>query len=247
MVNSLPGINPSDVDDLIQIGRIGLIKAATTFDKAKGRKFSTYAGKCINNEIYMYFRREKKHQADISLNEPINADSEDNQLELEDVLGTEEDLVEKQADESDEKKIIEDALNIILNLLEPTESITILYEISGICTQNDIAASLGISRSYVSRLAKKAKKSLKEYLEIGEKTTLCYFAMHKIGDFYKFSCCNKNLNKHLESILGNDTPAILLDYKIAGDNERIELLMPSCSETFVYLAEIMMEIYALGE
>lgn len=238
MIKQLPHINPNDYDDWVQIGRIGLIKAVSTFDETKGRKFSTYASKCIRNEIYMHFRKERPHNSNISLNDVVYTDVNGSECELGDILGNEDDFVEKIADD----EIITNALSIILNVLKPKEAIAILYRVSGIYTQRSIGESLDISQSYGSRLIERAERKIRENLEKREKLLSPIFSMTKVGNFYRFSCNTKYSSKCLAEFLRSEKAAILLDYKVMGDDESIELWMPSYSETFVFVAEFIKEI-----
>lgn len=238
MVQQLPHINPNNYDDLVQIGRIGLIKAVSTFDETKGTKFATYASRCINNEIYMYFRKERTYNSDISLNEVIYTGKDGENLELEDILGNEDDFVDEIGDE----EVITNVLSIILNVMEPKEAIAMLYKISGIYTQREIGKSLGLSQSYVSRLKEKAEQHLRRYFEIGEKINSPFF-MAKVGKVYRFTCDTQYLNECLAEFLQNKRDSISLYYKVVEKNGRIELWMPSDSETFVFIAEFIKEVY----
>ncbi len=151
-------------DDLISVGTIGLIKGVNTFDESKGIKLATYASKCIENEILMYFRSKKKSAQDISINEPIDSDSEGNPLTLIDIIFTQEDTAEK----SDDKIIIEKIYQYI-NELENEREKTIIIMRYGLYdtepyTQIEIAEMLNISRSYVSRIEKKVIEKLRSRL-----------------------------------------------------------------------------------
>lgn len=154
-----------DMDDLVSCGTIGLIKGVSTYDPAKGVQLVTYASRCIQNEILMRIRSEKKERREVSLSEPIGADSEGNELTLLDILCTQEESV-------DETVIRNTRLSRIRNLvakLEPRQStiMTLRYglEDGNAMTQNEVAEVLGISRSYVSRIEKKAMQKLVAMLE----------------------------------------------------------------------------------
>ncbi|MBP3371764.1 MAG: RNA polymerase sporulation sigma factor SigK [Clostridia bacterium] len=154
-----------DMDDLVSCGTIGLIKGVSTYDPAKGVQLVTYASRCIQNEILMRIRSEKKERREVSLSEPIGADSEGNELTLLDILCTQEESV-------DETVIRNTRLSRIRNLvakLEPRQStiMTLRYglEDGNAMTQNEVAEVLGISRSYVSRIEKKAMQKLAAMLE----------------------------------------------------------------------------------
>ncbi len=151
-------------DDLISIGTIGLIKAVTSFDSDKGTRFATYASRCIDNEILMYFRSKKKASNDISISEPIDTDRDGNALTLIDVIASEENI----AEDLDLAMEIE-KLNRFLSVLSVRERriITMRYGLGGTAplTQREVAQKLKISRSYVSRIEKKALGELREQFE----------------------------------------------------------------------------------
>ena len=154
--------NTADQDDLISIGTIGLIKGISTFDPDKHVKLPTYAGKCIQNEIFMHFRNQKRRQGEQSLNDALNTDKDGNPLELMDVVsddGTPDELVELKETQRQLRSMVD-------SCLEPREQQIIRlrygFDNASPLTQRAIAARLGISRSYVSRIEKRALKTLKE-------------------------------------------------------------------------------------
>ncbi|SEF81463.1 RNA polymerase, sigma 27/28 subunit, RpsK/SigK [Caloramator fervidus] len=158
--------SPKDADDLISIGTVGLIKAIETFDKSKGNRFATYAARCIENEILMYVRSSKKSKSEVYLQDPIGVDKEGNEICLIDVLGTDS---EKIVDEVDNKISTRKLKSLLNKVLDEKEKIIIelRYGISGEpLTQREIAKILGISRSYVSRIEKKALKKLAKAMKI---------------------------------------------------------------------------------
>ncbi len=154
--------NQSDHDDLVSIGTIGLIKAINTYDKDKNIKLSSYASRCIENEILMHFRNNRKTSQNISLNESIDTDKDGNPLTLIDVLSVEEDFT----DDIDIKIKSSKLYQFIESELDDREKqvITLRYGLNGEepLTQREIAQMLGISRSYISRIEKKALKTLKK-------------------------------------------------------------------------------------
>ena len=150
-----------DFDDIISIGTIGLIKAINTFKVSKGNKLATYASKCIDNEILMYLRSEKKKNREVSIHEPIGTDKEGNAISLLDVLESE---TIDFAYEYDLNSQIKWLLENITLILTPSE-LNIIKKRYGLfgeneITQRELAASLGISRSYVSRIEKKCLQKL---------------------------------------------------------------------------------------
>ena len=140
-----------DQDDLISIGTIGLIKAITSFDQTKGARLATYAARCIENEILMYFRSQRKLQGEVSLSDSIDTDKEGNALELMDVVGVDDTLLEDLHDRDSALKVRR-LVNECLTDRE-AEIIRLRYGLGGTLplTQREIAGSFGISRSYVSR------------------------------------------------------------------------------------------------
>lgn len=155
-----------DLDDLISIGTIGLIKAISTYDKEKGTRLATYAARCIDNEILMTIRADKKSKVEVSLQEPIGVDKEGNEISLIDILGTEADEVIDEVDLKIQVKKLYSKINEVLKGREKT-IIELRYGLvdGGCKTQREIANFLGISRSYVSRIEKRAIKKLNKAFE----------------------------------------------------------------------------------
>lgn len=158
--------NEREIDDLISIGTIGLIKAIDTFDAEKGIRLATYASRCIENELLMMLRNGKKQSKDVYLYEPIGADKEGNEINLLDIIeSVDEDVVETMELSENVKKLYQ-YLDDILNTREK-QIIIMRYGLYGgqEVTQREIADMLGISRSYVSRIEKKALKKLRNRYE----------------------------------------------------------------------------------
>jgi len=150
-----------DLEDLVSIGSIGLIKGINTFSSSKNIKLATYASRCIDNEILMYLRKNKKIKAEISIDQALSLDGEGNELHLEDIIGTDKDDVSKKIEVKDDKALM---LNEILSLKPRDREIMILrYGLLGSdeYTQKEVADKLGISQSYISRIEKKVIKRLK--------------------------------------------------------------------------------------
>ena len=154
-----------DQDDLISIGTIGLIKAIETYNVDKGTKLATYASKCIENEILMNIRTNKKNKGQVSLQDPIGMDKEGNEISLIDVLGTDIDYILDQVELKVQISKLYEQLDKILTKREK-EIILLRYGLTtyGYKTQREIAQQLNISRSYVSRIEKRALKRLKKEL-----------------------------------------------------------------------------------
>ena len=151
-----------EIEDLISIGTIGLLKAVSTFDYTFGNRFATYAIRCIENELLMHFRKSKKRKMEVSLYEPIGTDKEGKQIHLMEVLLVDEVDVAKQMEIRRDIDLIKQNLE---HILTPREAM-IIKKRYGLCgenelTQREIAHNMGISRSYVSRIEKKALDKLK--------------------------------------------------------------------------------------
>ena len=151
-----------DIDELISIGTVGLIKAIDSFDVTKGTRLATYASRCIENEILMLFRNNKKQKSETFLQDPIGVDKEGNEISLIDVLSSEKDSVIDKVEMKLQIKALYNKMNSALTEREG-EILKMRYGLKdGKCkTQREIAGMLGISRSYVSRIEKKALEKLK--------------------------------------------------------------------------------------
>lgn len=150
-----------DLEDLVSIGTIGLIKGINTFNNDKNIKLATYASRCIDNEILMFLRKNKKRRSEVSFEDSLSFDSEGNELHLEDILGTEEDIVTRGIEEETEKKLLYEEIG---KLNERDKEIMILrYGLNNReeMTQKEVATSLGISQSYISRIEKKVINRLR--------------------------------------------------------------------------------------
>lgn len=155
-----------DLEDLVSIGTIGLIKGINTYKMDKNIKLATYASRCIDNEILMYLRKNKKRNADVSLEESLSFDAEGNELHLEDILGTDPDLVTKELEDNDLKQTLMKEIN---KLPERDRQIMKLrYGLFGEkeITQKELAEKLNISQSYISRIEKKVIKRIKETIKL---------------------------------------------------------------------------------
>lgn len=157
--------NCSDQDDIISIGTIGLIKGIDSFDYKKGTRLATYASRCIENEILMYFRAKKKIEKDVSMNEPIDTDSEGNPLTFTDIIYSESTVFEDTLLKMQTEKLYE----YLKQMKNPRERQILvmrygLYDTVAM-PQREVAQKLGISRSYVSRIEKKALLELRQKFE----------------------------------------------------------------------------------
>ena len=159
------GVN---LEDLVSIGSIGLIKAINTFNVEKNIKLATYASRCIENEILMFLRKIHNQRTEISLNEPLNTDWDGNELLLSDVLGTDGDDIYKNIEDSVDKELLMVSVKKLSH--REQEILTLRFGLSGKeeKTQKEVADMLGISQSYISRLEKriieKLKKEIRKYI-----------------------------------------------------------------------------------
>ena len=155
-----------DLEDLVSIGTIGLIKGVNTYQNDKNIKLATYASRCIDNEILMYLRKTKKKRTEISFEDSLSFDTDGNELHLEDVLGTEPDIVTKGLEERLDRKILYQEVAKLND--RDREIIELRYGLNGKkeMTQKEVANMLGISQSYISRIEKKVIKKLSSIIRI---------------------------------------------------------------------------------
>ncbi len=154
-----------DLEDLVSIGTIGLIKGINTFKKDKNIKLATYASRCIDNEILMYLRKIKKAKTEVSIDASLSLDAEGNELHLEDILGTDSDIVTRGLEDENDKKMM---ISEVMKLNPRDRDIIILrYGLMGHkeLTQKEVADLLGISQSYISRIEKKVIRRLKNIIK----------------------------------------------------------------------------------
>lgn len=156
------GVN---VEDLISIGTIGLIKAVNTFKVEKNIKLATYASRCIENEILMYLRRDVKRKSEVSLDEPLNVDWDGNELLLSDILGTENDVVSTHLEEEVNRKLLYTALDKLSLREKQIMDMRFGLKNGKEMTQKEVADAMGISQSYISRLEKKIIERLQREVQ----------------------------------------------------------------------------------
>ena len=150
-----------DLEDLVSIGTIGLIKGINTFNNDKNIKLATYASRCIDNEILMYLRKNKRRKTEVSFEDSLSYDAEGNELHLEDVLGTDNDIVTRPLEEEIERKLLYQEIEKLNS--RDKEIMTLRYGLKNReeMTQKEVANALGISQSYISRIEKKVINRLK--------------------------------------------------------------------------------------
>ena len=155
----------ANIEELISIGTVGLVKAISTFNSGKNIKLATYASRCIENEILMFIRKTQTHKREISIDEPLSVDWDGNELLLSDILGSDSDIVTKDMEMAEERRIVREAVS---NLNDRERIIVELrFGLLGgkELTQKEVADALGISQSYISRLEKKIMSSLRKKIE----------------------------------------------------------------------------------
>ena len=155
----------ANIEELISIGTVGLIKAISTFNSDKNIKLATYASRCIENEILMFLRKSATHKREISIDEPLSVDWDGNELLLSDILGSDSDVVTRDMEDEEERRIVRAAVSDLCD----RERIIIELRF-GLCggrelTQKEVADALGISQSYISRLEKKIMGRLRKKIE----------------------------------------------------------------------------------
>ncbi len=152
-----------NIEDLISIGTIGLIKAVNTYKMDKNIKLATYASRCIENEILMYLRKNNKTRSEVSIDEPLNVDWEGNELLLSDILGTDVDIIGKDIEKNVEKNLLLDAISKLTKREQHIIALRFgIVSEDDELTQKEVADLLGISQSYISRLEKKIIGKLKK-------------------------------------------------------------------------------------
>lgn len=156
------GVN---IEDLVSIGTIGLIKAVNTFDPRKRIKLATYASKCVENEILMYLRRSQRNRMEVSFDEPLNVDWDGNQLLLSDVLGTDGDIISRGLEDEVDKALLKGAMSKLSGRERAIMDLRFGLSDGKERTQKEVADLLGISQSYISRLEKRIIRRLRK--EIG--------------------------------------------------------------------------------
>lgn len=156
------------IEDLVSIGTIGLMKAINTFNSEKKIKLATYASRCIENEILMYLRRSNRLKSEISIDEPLNQDSDGNELLLSDILGTEEDITSRRLEDEVDQKLLKASISKLNKREKDIMELRFGFITGNEKTQKEVADMLGISQSYISRLEKKIIGKMKK--EILSKT-----------------------------------------------------------------------------
>ena len=155
----------ANIEELISIGTVGLIKAISSFNSEKNIKLATYASRCIENEILMFIRKSTSHQKEISIDEPLSVDWDGNELLLSDILGSDSDVVTKEMEDDEERKILRRAVSDLCDRERIIVEMRYGLKNGRELTQKEVADTLGISQSYISRLEKKIMSNLRKKIE----------------------------------------------------------------------------------
>ena len=155
----------ANIEELISIGTVGLIKAISTFNTDKNIKLATYASRCIENEILMFIRKSATHKREISIDEPLSVDWDGNELLLSDILGSDSDVVTKDMEEDEERRIVRAAVSDLSDRERIIVELRFGLHGGQELTQKEVADALGISQSYISRLEKKIMSRLRKKIE----------------------------------------------------------------------------------
>lgn len=235
--------NSNDHEDIISIGTIGLVKAAISFNESKKIKFSTYACRCIYNEIANYFRKENKHLSNsfLSLNEPKFIDDKGNELTWMDTIPESD---ENFTDKIEKQETFIRSINIILNSLSRKERLVMLYKISG-SKQVMIAETLGITQSRVSRIETQVRDKIKKYLNDPTiRTVEGSIIMEMKNDQYRISFYSNNMKqfyKEFTEVLSKIS--VTYSFGFNYEEKRIIIDIPNDLECFDFIAQIIQEIY----
>lgn len=231
-------IDSSEHDDVYDEGMIGLIKAAAKFDPTKDIKFATFAGRCIINEINMYFRKKKRSVKAISFEE-LYGDNDDKNIRLEDMIEDSNANFEDELTEDDE---FSNMINIALNLMQGKERIVLLYHISG-TIQKKIAEKLNFSQSYVARLVPKSVKKLRNLINSSIDLKKSLEVYRKDGKYYliiKIEEAREFVEALAELVL---TTTIANSFvSMTCKNGKIYINMPETDDFFSFIAEVLVEM-----
>ena len=155
----------ANIEELISIGTVGLVKAISTFNSDKNIKLATYASRCIENEILMFIRKSATHKREISIDEPLSVDWDGNELLLSDLLGSDADVVTKDMEDDEERRIVREAVSDLNDRERIIIELRFGLSNAPPLTQKEVADALGISQSYISRLEKKIMGRLRKKIE----------------------------------------------------------------------------------
>jgi RNA polymerase sporulation-specific sigma factor len=155
----------ANIEELISIGTVGLVKAISTFNSDKNIKLATYASRCIENEILMFIRKTQTHKREVSIDEPLSVDWDGNELLLSDVLGSDSDVVTKDMEDDEERRIVRAAVSCLSDRERIIVELRFGLDSGRELTQKEVADALGISQSYISRLEKKIMGNLRKKIE----------------------------------------------------------------------------------
>ena len=236
-------ISPNDYEDLFQVGTIGLIKATYTYDEEKNIQFSTYAGRCITNEIVMYFRKNNKHSGNLSLNANIADATDDDSLTL---LDTFPDLSTSTFTDTIEKReILKRAISIIFNCFPTREMIMLLFSTAGI-SQKAIATKFELSQSHVSRLRSKLYRKMKIFMNNEKEPTQEIFlvSMRNNKISITFSTTDREIFNNAFIVATNNQK--FKNLEIVYSDDKVKMCFTAEPEIFELVAEILYEAKKYG-
>lgn len=233
--------NVGDYYEMFSVGELGLIKAALTYDKSKKIKFATYAVICIQNEILMFLKKEKNRAKEVSLELPVIRNEQGNEITIGEIIPSSETYF---TEKIEDKEIVEQYINIILNLLKSRERLLMLYKISGM-RQRNIAEKLDISQCHVSRLHRSLENKVKKYFDSNIEFQKS-FDFHIIKNSYRIRFGVKDVSifkEILVKLIQNlKTTMDLPRFRITRNRKRITIFVDAYFESFSFIAEIIREI-----
>lgn len=225
-------VNYQDMDDLVQAGSVGLIKAATTYDQSRNISFATYAVTCIQNEVWQELKRKNKYQDDIPLDSPIRK-QDDTRVHVEDTIADERQDFEKKGEIVE---YLEMVLRHIMNTLNSRERYVLLCRAGGI-TQDELAEELQVSQSFTSRIEKNSIKKLKRFVNFNKEVTGPYHVVVK-DSMVEITCTGteEQMNEVMRKIDFRETvPKFTINY----DGEKLKLKVPGDPESMPFVAKIL--------
>lgn len=239
-------VEHSQYQDIVSVGTIGLIRAAKTFDNSKGIKFTSYASKCIYNEISVYFRNENIHSKNISLYTPIiNNSNNEKDFTYIDIISNQKSFTEK----IELKDMAIRGINIILNVLNQREKLIMLYRISGM-KMHCVAKIFNTTKANISRIEIRLRKILKLYFD-NPKPYKEIYKIDIINDFYVIKVSSeiiKNFDNIIEKFFQNNSLSEeLVNFNIVYNQNEVIIKTPAYKEYFYLIAEIIRQIEDLSE
>lgn len=226
-------VNYQDMDDLVQAGSMGLIKAATSYDQSRNISFATYAVICIQNEVWQELKRKNKYQDDIPLDAPIRNQKDDSRVHVADTISDERQDFEKKGEITE---YLERVLQHIMNTLSSRERYVLLCRAGGV-TQDELAEKFKVSQSFTSRIEKKAIKKLKKLINFDKEVTGPYHVSIK-DSMVEITCTGteEQMNEVMRKIdFREAVPKFTINY----DGEKLKIKVPGDPESMPFVAKIL--------